>query len=147
MKIEFDEQCKACNGTGLYKGMGEKDGYAVVCHTCEGTGKHHYVHEYEEFTGKKERNGIKQVVKTNPGIYLGGNLDFGGMSYEDWKQGKPFPPKSEMRKHTCPAWWYQSADYDKKPCWKECGFGSFSACKHFPDKDKCWERWDKEYTV
>lgn len=51
----------------------------------------------------------------------------------------------KMRKFTCPAWWYQSVDYEKKPDWEECiGMGSFSNCKHFKNKDFCWERFDKE---
>ena len=29
--VEFDEQCMACGGTGLYVGMAECDGAAVVC--------------------------------------------------------------------------------------------------------------------
>jgi hypothetical protein len=50
-----------------------------------------------------------------------------------------------MRKYTCPAWWYQSADYKKKPNWKEClACGSFSSCKHFSIKQNCWDRFDKE---
>ena len=144
-KIEFDEKCKSCKGTGLFQGMAEKEGFAVVCHTCKGTGKHRFVHEYEEFTGREIRADIKRVIKTNPGIRVGGFRNFGGMSYEDWAIGKPFPAKSEMREYTCPAWWYQSADYDKKPYWDECmGCGMFSACFHFCNKQKCWERWDKE---
>ena len=146
MKIELIEQCKACKGTGLYKGMGERDGYAVVCHNCKGTGKYHFVHEYEEFTGKKERTDITRVLQVNPGICAGGNeLDFGGVSYKDWLQVGTFPPKSEMRNFTCPAWWYQSADYSKKPRWNECLLcGNFSGCKHFKNKEQCWKRWDKE---
>jgi hypothetical protein len=69
---------------------------------------------------------------------------FGGLPYEDWKAGKPFTPGTEMRRSTCPAWWYQCTDYDKKPNWDECGFGVFSKCKHFAEKQRCWERSDSE---
>ncbi len=72
MRIEFDEQCKPCNGSGLYKGMAERDGYAVVCQNCGGTGKHHFVYEYEEFTGRKDRDDITNVIQCNPGIAVGG---------------------------------------------------------------------------
>ena len=149
-KIEFDEKCKSCSGTGLYVGMAERDGFAVVCNTCDGTGKHHVIFQYEDFEGKERNNNIKKVLKCNPGISCGVgngcNLEsFGGMNYEDWFNGKDFPKGSEMRKYTCPAWWYQSADYEKKPDWKECmGCNMFSACKYFNTKEKCWERWDKE---
>ena len=150
--IKFDEQCQSCSGTGLYKGMGERDGAAVVCHTCKGTGCHHFKHAYDEFTGRKPRPGIRRVYEVNPGICIGaGNghtlEQFGGVPHEDWDAGKPFPAGSENREFTCPAWWYQSADYKKKPDWDECNTSlgaSFSRCPHFGNKAQCWERWDRE---
>lgn len=149
--IEIDEKCKACKGTGLYSGMGESKDSAVVCHTCKGTGCHHFVHEYEDFVARVPADKIKHVYETNPGIKVGNGggysfSDFGGMPYEDWAQGKPFLPGMENRKFTCPAWWYQSADYKQKPDWcHEFGFsfGSFTSCKQFPNKSSCWERFDK----
>jgi len=149
-KIEFDEKCPSCSGTGLYIGMGERDGAAVVCYTCDGTGKYHFIHEYDEFENRINNPKAKRVYETNPGICVGeGNNckleDFGGMPYSDWIKNKKFPNKSEMRKYTCPAWWYQSANYKLKPDWKEClACGSFSSCKHFGNKEKCWERFDSE---
>jgi hypothetical protein len=90
------------------------------------------------------------VIQTNPGICCGeiaGDVNWvGGMTYADWLRGKRFETGMEMRAHTCPAWWYQCADYTKKPDWKECWSANmFSACKYFGDKHKCWERWDKEF--
>jgi len=150
--IEFDEKCKSCNGTGLYVGLAERDGAAVICSTCEGTGCHHFKYEYEDFKKRKKIKGITRIYNVNPGICIGiGNghtlEEFGGIPIDEWENGKPFTPGTENRKFTCPAWWYQSADYSKKPSWKECiGVGSFSSCKFFGCKNKCWERWDKEYT-
>ena len=146
MKIfKVKESCQDCNGTGLYNGMGERDGYAVQCHKCKGTGCYHFVYEYEEFKERKERKDIRMVIESNPSICVGGHLDFGGVSYEEWKKQKAFPLKSEMREYCCPAWWYQSVDYTKKPSWTECiGCGSFSQCQRFPCKLGCWEKWDKE---
>ena len=153
-KIEYDEACKSCKATGLYVGMAERDGAAVVCHTCKGTGKHHVVIEYDDFEGRVIRDDVARVYQVNPGIVIGTrqkyapdlNLaDFGGMPYEEWQAGKEFPEKSENRAYTCPAWWYQSADYDKKPEWKEClGCVAFSSCRNFPNKARCWERFDAE---
>jgi len=151
--IEYDAKCKACNGSDLYVGMAERDGAAVVCQRCDGTGEVHHVIKYEDFEGKSKRRGVKRVYEVNPGIGIGtgetkkhGKFtleDFGGMSYKDWLDGKPFPPKSEMRKFTCPAWWYQSADYDKKPNWCTGRLGCvFSECEEFENKEKCWERFD-----
>jgi len=150
MKIEFDEECPDCKSTGLYVGIAEKSGAAAICHTCKGTGKHHFKHTYEKFVERKNKSGITRVFQVNPGICIGGkNLEqFGGMSYKDWKAGNPFPPGSEMRAFTCPAWWYQSADCDKKPDWKDCvGVGSFSGCGNFNNKQNCWERWDEEFVT
>ena len=134
--------------------MAERDGFAVVCHTCKGTGCHHFIYKYENFTGRIENPTIIRVVETNPGIIVGLGkkkeipIDtFGGLSYEDWKNGKPFPEKSEMRLFTCPRWWYQRVNYEKEIDWKECynSLGrSFSECQHFVSKWLCWERFDKE---
>ena len=144
--IEFDQECTDCNGTGLYQGMGERDGVAVVCHSCKGTGKIHRVIEWKDFNAKKREKNVKRVIQHNPGICVGKGINIGGMSYEDWFQGKEFPPKSEMREYTCPAWWYQGVNYSKKPNWKECvGFGAFSDCSCFRNKNQCWKKWDTEH--
>lgn len=150
--IEFDESCKGCGGSGLYIGMAEKDGAAIVCHNCNGTGCYHFEHEYDPFEGRRKapRNPVKRVYEANPGIVIGEDKgfkleDFGGMPYEDWVEEKPFERGMENRKYTCPAWWYQSADYKRKPYWDECSCaGCFSSCKHFLNKEKCWERFDEE---
>jgi len=154
-KIEIDEVCKSCEGTGLYVGLGERDGVGVVCYKCKGTGCYHFVYEYEDFKKRLPRKDIKWVIEYNPGICVGlGNNryqfeDFGGMSFVDWKGGKPFQVGMEMRKFVCPAWWYQGVDYSKKPEWDWCNSSwgsSFSDCRYFKAKDKCWEKWDKKYT-
>ncbi len=151
-KLEFDEICPSCEGTGLYIGFAENNGAAIVCHTCKGTGCHHVKIEYEDFEQKVSHKTAKRVFQSNPGIGIGSGKgyslsDFGGMPYNDWINGNPFPNQSEMRKYSCPAWWYQSADYKKKPDWKECEIGgTFSGCASFKNKDKCWKRFDKETT-
>ena len=147
--FEVDAACSDCAQTGLYKGMGEGQGIAVVCSRCKGTGKAHLKLQWEDFTGRKERQDVSRVLLTNPGIGAGrGNgyseEDFGGISYSDWLAGKKFGKGTEMRRFVCPAWWYQSADYSRKPDWKECGWGAFSSCEHFHQKDKCWQRFDAE---
>ncbi len=148
--VSFDEKCRSCGGTGLYVGLGERNGAAVVCHTCKGTGCHKFTHEYEDFTRREDKAGVKRVYQVNPGICIGtGNghrlEDFGGIPLKEWEAGLPFTPGTENRKFTCPAWWYQSADYTLKPKWDEClGCGAFSACEHFGTKAECWKRWDAE---
>lgn len=150
--IELKEKCMACNGTGIYVGMAERDGAGVVCYKCKGTGCFEYSHTYEDFEKREERKDVLRVYQVNPGICIGcGNghtlEEFGGMSYEEWKNGKRFEKGMEDRAYTCPCWWYQSADYKQKPEWDECksSLGStFSRCKNFQTKAKCWERFDKE---
>ena len=152
-KIELNEVCKSCEGTGLYIGMAERDGAAIVCSKCKGTGCFHFVHEFDDFVARSFKEGVKRVFQTNPGIGIGESStlrleDFGGMPISDWLDGKPFESGMEDRKHTCPSWWYQCADYEKKPDWKECweSLGSsFSKCKYFTVKHACWERWNKEF--
>lgn len=149
-KLDWTQECKSCKGTGLYVGIAEKDGAAVVCYGCKGKGESRHTIEYDDFNGLKINTEVKRVYENNPGIGIGAEdgftlEEFGGMCYEDWLKGHNFPEKSEMRKYTCPAWWYQSVDYDKKPDWCEC-FGSFfKDCKKYQEKEKCWDRWDKEY--
>jgi len=146
--IRLNEVCKSCGGTGLYVGMGEHDGAAVVCNKCYGSGFHEFIYEYEEYIEKKSPDPvIERVFKCNPGICIGGDLEeFGGMSVKDWQAGQPFPPGSEDRKHTCPCWWQQNSE-GKPLNWKACrqNLGRrFSECKHFKTKEMCWDRFDGE---
>ena len=151
-KIEYDCECPACNGTGIYVGFAERDGAGVVCRQCRGAGKQHKAIEYDDFEGRKKREKTERVYECNPGISIGkGSGRFclhywGGMSYSDWLSGLPFPPGSEMRVSVCPAWWAQSAGRERRPEWAECnGWGGFTQCEHFKEKHKCWERWDREF--
>ena len=50
--IEYDCICTACKGTGIYKGLAERDCFGVVCYRCKGTGKRHEKIEYDDFEGK-----------------------------------------------------------------------------------------------
>ena len=144
--IEYDEACPECGASGLYVGMAEREGAAIVCHCCDGTGKHSVMIEYDDFTGRRERRGITRVLETNPGFTISGKRPgFGGLPYAEWLAGQPFPPGSEMREHTCPAWWSQCVNDDRKPEWPECiKSGPFRDCRHFPGKAHCWARWDQE---
>jgi hypothetical protein len=141
--FDWTEACPECKATGVYIGFAEKDGAGCACSACKGTGelKHHV--EYEEFEGKRRCEGLKKVYPYNPGVCLRANGQ-GGMGYDEFFAGMPFPRGSEPRVQSCPAWYYQGADYMLKPDWKECGYGSFLACQHFGTKHLCWARWDRE---
>ena len=146
--VEVDVECSACRGTGLYVGMCENDGAAVVCVKCNGTGKVHM--SLTPFTGRRKRDGVTRVFETNPGFIglRGSDSSEGGISYEDWLAGKPFPHGSENRKRTCPFWWLQITDFAARPDWEECKcrkpLNRIDHCPHFGSKEKCWARWDKE---
>jgi len=141
-----EAKCSVCKGTGIYVGMGERDGAGIVCHQCKGTGKKEIVVGWEDFEGKQKREDIKRVYECNPGICVDASSKFGGMPYDNWFLGKPFGEGSENRNYICPAWWYQLANYKLKPHWDECICGgTFLSCQNFSQKEKCWERWDKEF--
>ena len=152
--IKYKSVCSSCDGTGVYVGIGEANGAAVECHTCKGTGCYDGKVEYDDFDERKERKGVRRVFCVNPGIGIGESKergiylkDFGGMPYSEWISGMTWKPGMEDRNHTCPAWWYQSADYKRKPEWDECWEsigGGFSKCKYFGNKAACWARWDKD---
>ena len=151
-KIEYNENCKACSGTGLFSGPGEGKGFAVVCEACKGSGCIQKVLEYENFTGRILRDDVKQVLECNPGITI--EIDkkkninyknFGGMDYDDWLKGKKFKPGMEMRKYTCTFWYYGYINPKIRPKWKKCSYLSFHTCSHFKEMKKCWKEWDKEF--
>ena len=148
--IEYDAECDACGGTGLYRGIGERDGFAVVCHRCKGTGCRSVKINYTPFTVRKEDTHVKRVLEYNPGICVGINneglnLDsFGGIPYEKWLSGQGFPLGTEMRTYSCPAQWCQNTSNFTRGDWDECELGSFRGCSHYVKKSMCWERFDIE---
>ncbi len=54
--------CGQCDGTGLYRGMAEPPGVAVVCLGCDGTGCHEM--QYMPFTGRKPSEGVREVRRS-----------------------------------------------------------------------------------
>lgn len=148
-EIRIKHECSSRGGTGLYVGMAEGDGAAVVCVRCKGKGWRESV--FRGFAGRKNKPGVRRVFEVNPGIGLGeGNgvklSDFGGMPLADWLAGKPFGVGTENRAYTCPQWWAQCTGGSRSD-WSECRSSlgrAFSRCEHFDDKAACWKRWDRE---
>ena len=145
--IAFDQECDACQGKGVYIGLAERDGASVVCRRCKGDGHYTYKHVYRVFTGLKPAE-ASRVYAVNPGVCVSATslITPGGVTYAEWLKdpASPRAPGVELRENTCPAWWYQAAEYKKKPQWDECHSAfSFPRCEFFPAKDKCWERWDR----
>ncbi len=152
--LEYDAMCEHCKGTGLYSGMAEGPGAAVVCKVCGGEGSVHRIVKWELPPKEKIRRAdIERVYQTNPGIGIGKTEDlslddFGGMPYDDWYAGKPFPPRSEMRRFTCPKWWLQSCGENRDLPFCDLSFcdfvtgGLFPRCRRFKKKADCWKKYD-----
>lgn len=144
--FEVDIKCSACRGTGLYVGFCERDGSAVVCYKCNGSGKFHHKLAYELFTERIRRDDVKRVFLQTCGYvhsaedHEGIEFSKGGTSYKDWLEGgDPKPIKSLY----CPLLWTNQRWKTDKCLWG----GRISQCKHWENKAKCWEEYEKEQGV
>lgn len=147
--FEVDIKCQSCNGTGLYVGMAERDGAAVICFTCKGTGKFHHKFTYEEFTERTKRSDVRRVFKTSCGYTQcpddvtndGKLIEFSkaGVPYEDWLTGgQPLPLKTLY----CPKMW-TSQQWDSETCKQHCICGtSINNCPNRDNMAKCWEEYE-----
>lgn len=149
-RVTVRAECEACQGSGLYVGLCERDGFAVVCRECSGLGVKYLA--YTPFIARRDRRDIcvLRVLEVNPGVFARflpglGMQGFGGISLEDWKAGRGFPRGSEMREHCCPAWWGQLAGREMLGwvCSVRPG-GSFLQCPDYDRRALCWQRWDAE---
>jgi len=158
-KIEMVIECPACEGSGVYNGIGEGDGLAVICYKCNGSGAYKYHYSYNEFTGRKIKEGILRVYKQGYGYKLGlGTINFDmvgevdmtseGVSYQEFLDGKE---PEHIKKLACPMLADQGACHSIKGFIDECGrlHGSMllgirlTQCNYYPRKAKCWKRFKK----
>ncbi len=152
-KIELDIECQACKGTGIYVGMGERDGAGVVCHGCDGTGKYHRVFEYKEFNGRAKRDDVKRVYKSSYGYRFApkkmkfdrvGEIDLTqeGVSYAEFLEGKR---PQHIREMACPMLADQSACHSMSGFTNMCDCAGrlITECPQYKDRATCWERFDK----
>lgn len=155
-KIELKIVCKSCGGTGIYVGMGERDGAGVICHTCDGTGCQNYTFEYTPFKKRKKREDVKRVflggydyclrtkpITLNNGIFIDFSKE--GVSYKEFLDGKI--PK-HIKQLACPMRADQSACHKIKGFTDKCSKLNGGWVSYIPDckcKDKkaCWERFEK----
>ena len=80
-------ECEACGGTGLYCGMCEPEGTAVVCICCSGTGCAEV--QYKEFTVRKGKRGVKTVSCSRGSFILTGVGAVGdSISYQEFRDGR-----------------------------------------------------------
>lgn len=145
---EIQIECPECKGTGLYVGACEQDGCAVVCIKCGGKG--YTTFQYNDFRGKKVKEGVKRVFGKTCGIVHGPEdykckdgtiLHFSqyGCSYEEWLNGKEPRPMEELM---CPYMYYNrgigNEPLDK--CKENSEFGKrINQFKCYKDKDECWK--------
>lgn len=149
--ISLKIECPACQGTGLYIGMAERNGAAIVCHQCKGSGCYHYQYSYKLFTKRKIRNDVKRVFGNSCGyihsaedvVADGKTIKFskGGASYQEWLNGKEPEPLKELY---CPLQWSGQRWHSPLHCKDNFWGGYISECPKRCDMAKCWELYEKE---
>lgn len=158
--LELDVECRDCGATGLYMGLGERNGCAVVCHTCKGTGCEHIKLEFTKFKKRKKRTDVKRVFEHGAGFVHsaedvtleGQTIRFseGGATYEEWLAGAELKPVKDLY---CPFLWsgqaLQLPDEDKNNlykdrCSKKVALGhSITQCGFWGEKAHCWEQYEE----
>jgi hypothetical protein len=157
-KIELSVECPSCSGTGLYQGLAEGYGIAVVCHRCQGTGEYKYSYSYNDFTGRKKLDNVERVFKKGTQYKIGlGVVDFGGevgeidmdkegVSYQEFLDG--ILP-NHIKQLECPMMADQGACHNIKGFTGKCNdlnggwIGYIPSCKHQNRKNECWDRFSK----
>ena len=87
MRNKVEAECSACGGTGLYSGMCEGKGVAVICRICDGSGCE--IIEYKPFTRRRGRRDIKKVrLSRGLSIITGCGPLGGSISYKEFLAGK-----------------------------------------------------------
>jgi len=152
-RIIVEHECEQCDGTGLQRGVLNKEGAAFVCPYCGGSGG--VVRRIIPFEGRKRLEGVKRVYDNHYGYKIsavdvidndGRIIEFSkwGCSYEDWLAGvEPAPMKGLV----CPYLQYNNG-IGNEPLGEKCARGVTSYpihnCKHYADKAKCWEEFEQK---
>ena len=158
-EIEIEVECDSCKGTGLYKGIAERDGAAVICHTCDGTGKTTFKRTFNKFKGRVKREDVNRVYSI-AGEYVitdedvnatpSGQVLFSqfGCSYADWFEKGATPKPIETLhcpyQHTNQS--MQHSDHQanklyKEECSDSLNWGLISDCKNRKNMAGCWRRY------
>lgn len=82
--------CSSCGASGLYSGMCEGKGSAVICLDCGGTGCQTI--EYQPYEGRRHKRGIKEIHYSR-GRFIAGPIGGGGrgMTYAEFEAAIPAP--------------------------------------------------------
>jgi hypothetical protein len=142
MKNTVSIECKACNATGLYVGMAERNGSAVVCTRCKGTGKDTI--EFVPFVGRKPNPKVTRVHVTRGYVLSPLIPGIGGLPIEEWQPGAIIPADETLY---CP-FLYTNQKYCARRDDKgntPVGFGSnISSCRYWDHKATCWAKFHEE---
>lgn len=142
-QISVQAVCNACGGTGLYIGMAERDGVAVVCSTCNGSGA--MTVRYTPFKRQLPAPASVTSVHVARGYVLGDKHPAcdGGLPIEQWKQGVIVPADEKLY---CP-YLYTHQDWCAHPRDPENNhnnapmlWGRIDECPYWIEKDECWKR-------
>jgi len=157
--IDIEVECSNCKGTGLYVGMSERDGAAVVCHTCAGSGKVTFKREFPKFVGRKRRDNVKRVYKSGAGYTISASdvttkdgklirFSQAGSDYDKWLWGAVPKPIEDLH---CPYMHtnqnMQLSDHEAHAVYEEYCMAQglwgclVSDCKRFENKAECWRRY------
>lgn len=79
-------QCGSCRGTGLYRGMAEPEGVAVVCLTCKGTGCREV--SYTPFTTRQRRDDVRTVQRSRGSFILSCGPAGRSITYRQFEAGE-----------------------------------------------------------
>lgn len=145
--IDLDILCADCKGTGLYDGMAERDGVAVVCTQCTGSGRYAYHFEYQPFTERQPAPSAITRVHVGRGYILSEQHPEcdGGVPVTEYVPGMTVPADEKLY---CP-YLYTHQEWCAKPeKWHEdyppaapiLAGAYISSCKHWGDKSDCWRR-------
>lgn len=152
MEIKLKIECRSCGGTGVYQGIGERDGAAVVCYTCDGSGCEEFAMTYTPFKQRRIRTDVNRVYLKGYGYCIvprpitlsnGVFVDFSkeGVSYEEFLNGKE--PK-HIKQMGCPMLADQAACHKIKGFTDRCDDLNGGFINHIPsckckDKLECWK--------
>ena len=81
--ITVQARCDSCEGTGLYQGMMERDGEAVICVNCGGKG--YRIAKLTEFSGRKRRNNVTKI-RNGSGTILDDTRNAKWITYDEFKK-------------------------------------------------------------
>lgn len=85
--VSLDVECDSCTGTGLYSGMCEGPGVAVVCLRCRGTGRVEL--RVKTFERRRGRRDIKTVRRSAGSFIATGCGPVGReITYKQFKKGE-----------------------------------------------------------